>query len=361
MRLALALLLSVLTAGAALGADSGKTDRRPASSAATAPSEAEADGAVAAGPFGGELQGFDYPFPVKDFAFASQGLDLHMAYLDVLPSGKPNGQTAVLLHGKNFCAATWEAAIGALSKAGFRVVAPDQIGFCKSTKPKGYQFSFNQLALNTHQLLESLGIRRASVIGHSMGGMLAARFALAFPETVDRLVLVNPLGLEDWQAKGVPYQPIDAAYAEELKTGADSIRAYQRKFYYGGNWKPAYDRWVAMLAGLYAGPDREAVAWNQAQTSDMIFTQPVVREFSRIEVPTTLLIGQLDRTAPGAARAPQEIAAMLGDYPKLGKAAAALIPGAKLVEFPDLGHAPQIQAPEKFDAALLKALGTRGE
>ena len=55
--------------------------------------------------FGPELQGFDYPWPVQHFRFTSQGDALDMAYMDVMPA-KPNGRTAVLLHGKNFCAAT---------------------------------------------------------------------------------------------------------------------------------------------------------------------------------------------------------------------------------------------------------------
>src|SRR5262245_26502986 len=84
--------------------------------------------------YGQHLEGFDYPHPVQRYAFASQGENVQMAYLDVKPT-KANGSTAVLLHGKNFCAATWETTITALSKAGYRVIAPDQIGFCKSSKP----------------------------------------------------------------------------------------------------------------------------------------------------------------------------------------------------------------------------------
>ena len=103
-----------------------------------------------------------------------------MAYMDVKPA-HPNGRTAVLLHGKNFCAATWQATITALTEAGYRVIAPDQIGFCKSSKPAHYQFSFQQLAGNTHALLDSLGIDKATVMGHSTGGMLAIRYALMYP------------------------------------------------------------------------------------------------------------------------------------------------------------------------------------
>jgi pimeloyl-ACP methyl ester carboxylesterase len=307
------------------------------------------------GVYGPELEGFEYPFTTERFSFPSQGQTVSMTFMDVAPD-KTNGRTVVLLHGKNFCAATWEGTITALAGAGYRVIAPDQIGFCKSTKPDRYQYSFQQLAENTHALLMSRNIERAIVVGHSMGGMLAARYALMYPDAVDELVLVDPLGLEDWKAEGVPYESVDRAYQNGLKTTFESIKNYQLKFYYHRQWKSEYDRWVSMLAGMYAGPGRERVAWSQALTSDMIFTQPVVYEFERIRVKTLLLIGDADRTAPGSNRAPPDVAARLGNYPVLARRAAQAIPNARLIEFPELGHAPQIEAPKAFHKALLGAL-----
>ncbi|WP_325170245.1 alpha/beta fold hydrolase [Cupriavidus respiraculi] len=309
--------------------------------------------------YGAQLEGFSYPHPIQRFAFQSQRQDLSMAYMDVAPTANANGRTVVLLHGKNFCGATWQDTIETLARAGYRVIAPDQIGFCASTKPAAYQFSFGQLAANTRALLQAKGIERAIIVGHSMGGMLAARFAVQYPQAVEQLVLVNPIGLEDWQAEGVPYATIDQLYQGELKTSFDSIKAYQLRFYYNGTWKPEYDRWVAMQAGMYAGPGREAVAWNQAQTSEMLFSQPVVHEFGRIAAPTLLLIGGKDRTAPGANRASPEVAKRLGDYPELGRKAARAIPNATLVEFPELGHSPQVEAPGQFHEALLRGLSAR--
>ena len=302
--------------------------------------------------YGPQLEGFEYPWPVSRFSFASQGETLEIAYMDV-KAAAPNGRVAVLLHGKNFCAATWQDTIAVLSAAGYRVIAPDQIGFCKSSKPAHYQFSFQQLAGNTRALLASLGISRVTMIGHSTGGMLGIRYALMYPDEVDQLVLVDPIGLEDWKAKGVPWQSVDAWYRQDLKTTADSIRDYERTTYYAGTWDPKYERWVQMLAGMYRGPGRDVVAWNSALLYDMIYTQPVFYEFEKISVPVLLMIGDKDTTAIGKNLAPPDIRATLGNYPVLGKAAAARIPRAKLVEFPDLGHAPQIQAPGDFHKALL--------
>ena len=308
--------------------------------------------------YGAELEGFDYPHAVERYRFKSQGSDVAMAYMDVKPQ-TPNGRTAVLLHGRNFCAATWEHTIAVLSKAGLRVIAPDQIGFCKSTKPLGYQFSIQQLATNTNALLTSLDIARATIIGHSLGGMTAIRYALMFPDAVEQMVLVNPIGLEDWQAAGVPFIDLDKGIEIEKATTFESIKQYQQRFYYAGQWKPDYDRWVEMSAGMYTGPGAERVALTQARIAEMAFIQPVVHEFERIRVSTLLMIGQLDRTALGANRAPADIARQLGNYPELGRAAARRIPNAKLVEFPELGHAPQIQAPDQFHEALLKGLDAR--
>ncbi|WP_058910320.1 alpha/beta fold hydrolase [Entomohabitans teleogrylli] len=305
--------------------------------------------------YGVQLEGFDYAWPVKYFTFTSQNQSLEMAYLDVQPA-KANGRTVVLMHGKNFCAGTWETTIRDLTAAGYRVVAPDQIGFCKSTKPRQYQYTFQQLADNTHALLQHLGIDKVTVIGHSTGGMLATRYALLWPQQVQQLVMVNPIGLEDWKTRGVPYQTVDKWYQRELKTSADGIRQYEKNTYYVGEWKPEYERWVTMLAGLNNGPGKQLVAWNSALLYDMIYTQPVIYEFGELQMPVLLMIGTRDNTAIGKDLAPPEIRQQLGNYAQLGKEAARRIPRATLVEFDDLGHAPQMQDPARFHQALLKGL-----
>lgn len=279
-----------------------------------------------------------------------------MAYMDVAPQGRANGRAAVLMHGKNFCGATWETTIAALSGAGYRVVVPDQIGFCASSKPPHYQYSFQQLANNTQAMLSSLGLSRAAVIGHSTGGMLATRFALMYPDIVEQLILVNPIGLEDWKALGVPYRTIDQWYERELKLSADALRRYEKSVYYSGRWKPEYERWVDMLAGLNRGPGHALVAWNSALIYDMIYTQPVVYEFPLLKMPTTLMLGDADTTAIGSDIAPPDVKARIGHYDRLGKQVVKRIPQGHLIEFAGYGHAPQIEDPGMFNKALLEEL-----
>ena len=301
--------------------------------------------------YGVELEGFNYPFEVRRFSFTSQRQPMQMAYMDVVPE-KPNGRTVVLMHGKNFCAATWEGTIRYLHQSGYRVIAVDQIGFCKSSKPASYQYSFQQLAHNTRALLNSLNIHKVTLIGHSTGGMLATRYALMFPDEVEQLVMVNPIGLEDWKAEGVPSLSIDQWYAREQKVTDERIRNYERATYYSNEWRPEFEIWVQMLAGMFRGPGKDTMAWHSALLYDMIFTQPVLYEFPKLSMPVLLLMGERDNTAIGKDLASPEVRARLGNYKVLARKTAEAIPGSRLVVFPELGHAPQIQDPARFHQAL---------
>lgn len=302
--------------------------------------------------FGANLERFTYPWPVRTMALDVLGSPATMAFMDI-PAARPNGRTAVLLHGKNFCGATWESTVRTLSAAGFRVIVPDQIGFCKSSKPRDAQYSVEWLASLTHRLLESRGITRATMIGHSMGGLIAMRYAMMYPAATEQLVLVNPLGLKDRSEEGLPYVDVDALWAGERRTSYATIKAYQQANYYHGTWRPSYDRWVWMLAGEYQGTGRDLVALAQAKTSEMIKTQPVAHELYRITVPTTLLIGALDRTAFGRAQMPAGLRATLQPIPAVAAQAAQAMRDATVVRLEGLGHAPQVEDPARFEAALI--------
>jgi pimeloyl-ACP methyl ester carboxylesterase len=294
---------------------------------------------------------YEYPFPVQVLAIDAQRQSLDMAYMDVAPK-QSNGQTVLLLHGKNFSGAYWERTITDLLADGYRVVVPDQIGFGKSSKPDHLQYSFQMLADQTRRLLDSLKVDDVTVVGHSMGGMLATRFALMFPERTRSLVLVNPIGLEDWQHKQVPWQSVEAWYQGELNKTPETVKAYMTASYFDGQWKEAYDPLLTLQQGWMRGPDYPRIAWNSALHYEMIFSQPVVQDFDRLTVPTLLVIGTRDRTALGRNRAPEEIRETLGRYDQLGQKTVQRIPDATLVELEGIGHVPQFEAFDRYMAAL---------
>ncbi len=292
------------------------------------------------------LENYQYPYPVKFLQLHNQQQELKMAYMDVMPVNY-NGKNVMLMHGKNFNGAYWQTTIQYLTKEGFRVVVPDQVGFGKSSKPEMFQYSFQQLALNTKALLDSLGIHKIMVVGHSMGGMLATRFALMYPEMTEKLVLENPIGLEDWKLK-VPYKPVSWWYENELKANYESIRKYQMENYYAGKWNDDFDRWAKLLAGWTLNKNYKIIAWNAALTYDMIFTQPVCYEFKDITCPTLLIIGTRDKTAIGKQLVSEAVSKTMGDYKTLGKTTRDKIPNSSLVEIENVGHLPHIEAFDQF-------------
>jgi pimeloyl-ACP methyl ester carboxylesterase len=305
-------------------------------------------------PLGIGFEEWPYPHEVRFLPLTIQGRDVRMAYMDVKPAGESNGRTVVLLHGKNFYGAYFEAVIARLSQDGFRVVVPDQIGWGKSSKPTDVHYSFDLLAANTAKLLDELKVEKAAVLGHSMGGMLAAHFAYLYPDRTEKLVLENPIGLEDYRLKGVPPRSLEEAYAGELKKTPESVLKYYKAYFV--KWDDAYARWSEPLMRVTASGEYPRFALNAAITYQMIYQQPVRHEFSQITVPTLLIIGQGDRTAIGKDMARKEQQANLGQYPQLGKEAARDIPGAKLAEIPNVGHIPHIESPEAFFDVLLPFL-----
>ncbi len=319
---------------------------------AASPPPVSAGAAPTVEPLSADLEGFPYPHPVKLLPLVLEGQDLRMAYMDVRPEGAGNGRTVLLLHGKNFPGAYWARTIDALVAAGYRVVVPDQIGFGRSSKADVH-YSFEQLAQNTRRLLDALSIPSAAVVGHSMGGLLAVRFALLFPESTDRLVLENPIGLEDYREK-VPFTSIDVTYRNMLAPTRDGLERFYRSYF--ATWREDLGVWADVAWRQTLGGDWPRAAKASALTYDMIYTQPVVQDLPRIRVPTLLVIGQADRTTLGRGALPPEVLATLGRYPELGRRAAAAIPGARLVELSGVGHVPHLEAPEAFQEALLAFL-----
>src|SRR5580692_10565251 len=172
-------------------------------------------------PYGIGLEGFAYPYPVNMLPLVNDGEQVRMAYMDVAPA-QPNGRIVLLLHGRNFPSSYWAPVIKTLTEAGYRVLALDQIGFGKSSKPSA-DLHFDTLARNTIALLDHLGIAKADIVAHSLGGMLGVRIARAYPDRVAHLLLAAPIGLEDYRFY-VPPTPTEKILESEDKLTADGYR-----------------------------------------------------------------------------------------------------------------------------------------
>jgi pimeloyl-ACP methyl ester carboxylesterase len=293
----------------------------------------------------------EYPYPVNYIRLTIENKSVKMAFMDV-KAEQPNGRTIILFHGKNFNGYYWKNIIPFFTQHGFRVLIPDQVGWGRSEKPI-IQYSFHGLAYNNKILLDSLGLNKVIVIGHSMGGMLAIRFSLMYPQTVEKLILENPIGLEDYKTF-VPYQATANLYSKERKASYESYKKYQQGYF--PEWKPGYEQYVAAQAAELSSPDFDQVAWVNAFTYQMIYEQPVVYEMDHLVIPVLLIIGQSDRTIVGKDQLTEEQKSQYGQYPLLGRLAKQAIKNAILIGLPGIGHIPHLQDLSLFEKSILPFL-----
>ncbi len=299
------------------------------------------------------LTGYKYPFKTNSLALRSQEKSLQMSYMDVGP--KSSQKIALLLHGKNFAGYYWEDVANFLIKKGYRVIIPDQIGFGKSSKPQSYQFSFYQWSLNTYKLLDSLAINSVTIIGHSMGGMLATHMTYDRPGRVKKMILINPIGLEPY-LKYAQYKDPSFFYERELAKTPDKFRNYQKNNYYDGKWSPKYESLLIPHIGQMNNPEWKKVAWNNALTYGPIFTEDITRLFSEIKRPVRLIIGTRDKTGPGRGWLKKGVKHKLGQYKKLAHKTKIAFPHALLYTLEGLGHMPHFESFPRFETTFLKAI-----
>lgn len=118
---------------------------------------------------------------------------LHGHRIAYRTAGDPHLPVLLLIHGITSSSATWDPVIPDLSKHAL-VIAPDLLGHGDSDKPRG-DYSLGAFASSLRDLLEYLGHRQVTVVGHSLGGGVAMQFAYQYPEYCERIVLVDSGGL----------------------------------------------------------------------------------------------------------------------------------------------------------------------
>ena len=289
-----------------------------------------------------------YPYPSKYLTISVYSQDVRIAYMDVAPRGAANGHTVLLLHGNNFGGFYFKAIIDALTAEGFRVIVPDQIGYGKSSKPIA-PYNFNSQTRNTYLILQHEKIERAMVIGHSMGGMMAARMATQYPKAIERVVIYNPIGLTDGRYDR-PMTPIDQAYDQTLKgTDYQSVRNSLSR-YVAHNpkaWNDEFESYTRIRYSWTLSADWPRLAMVQALIGQMLYADPVVYDWAHIQVPTLAFGGAEDMLLGPAARFQERMQVLAKTIPN-GNGRVHLIPG--------LGHVPHLEAPDKVLPPLVAFL-----
>jgi pimeloyl-ACP methyl ester carboxylesterase len=288
-----------------------------------------------------------YPYPSSYLPLTVYGQDVRMAYMDVAPAGTANGHTVMIFHGHNFAGFYFGRIIEALRGEGFRVIVPDQIGYGRSSKPI-IPYNFNDMARNTHAILQSLKIQRAMIIGHSMGGMLAARYASLYPDATERIIVYNPIGLVDTRHGRAPGN-VDDAYKRALGATYQSVKAGLMRYVAHNEkaWTEEFEQYARIRYSWTLGAEWPRLAMVQSLTGQNLQADPVVYDWANIKAPT-LAFGGAEDVLPGTAKLFQERMKVLADTVPGGNGRLHLIPG--------LGHVPHVEDFGRTMAPLLAFL-----
>lgn len=309
----------------------------------------------AAKAYGIALEGYDYPYPVKYLELEVQHHAARLAYMDVAAQGRANGRTVLLFHGRNFPSSYFAPLIDALSQAGYRVLAPDQINFGKSSKFDDVPVNFDLIATHMSMLLASLKIERVDVLAHSMGNMAGVRFTRSFAAKVNKLVMYAPVGLEDYRAFVAPVPP-ERLLEQESSLGAEAY--YNQLVNTYGLTLPREQVIPFVEVREAMKSSAEWPRWVASYVSSFyaIWGQPVIHELPLVDKPTLLMVGTRDRTAPGRPLAPPELRDKMGLLVERAKEVAPKMKNARVEVFENVGHLIHLEAKEKFNASVLKFL-----
>ena len=239
------------------------------------------------------------------------------------------GPVVILLHGLGGSGLNWAPNIAPLATK-FRVIAPDQIGFGKSDKP------FINYRIGTYvdfleELRKQLKIERAALVGNSMGGWIAVAYAVAYPDRVERLILVDAAGFappKDFDLKTL--------YGLNPSTRA-GIKAITTKVFFNPLFSsdPFVDQALTLRVSAGDGYTISSLIQSIERREDFIDDQ-----VKSIKQPTLIIWGRQDGLVP------------LSDAERFDRE----IPNSTLLVFDQCGHVPNFEKPAEFNATALKFL-----
>jgi pimeloyl-ACP methyl ester carboxylesterase len=254
-----------------------------------------------------------------------------------------SGPVLLLLHGIANSSETWEGVAGALAER-FTLIAPDLLGHGESATPRG-DYSLGAHASGVRDVLTALGHDRVTVIGHSLGGGIAMQFAYQFPERCERMVLVSSGGLGRevhlvLRAAALPGADwvLPVLTSREVVGVGRALGGVLRRV----RLAPSGD--LEVLANGFASLDNAGSRQAFLHTVRAVI-EPGGQRISAHDrlaltelLPTLVVWGERDSIIP----------------PSHAEAAHEAMPGSRLELFPDAGHMPHDDDPERFARILVE-------
>ncbi len=256
-------------------------------------------------------------------------------------AGDPRAPALVLIHGFASSTLVWSKVFLRLADAGFHVIAVDMLGFGYSGKPRNGEYTITGQSSLLLGLLDRLNIKRATLVGSSYGGAVAATCALDHPQRVEKLVLIGTVNNNrplDYKLMRVFGSPVFGDVVSPLLIGSRRLlRRRMKRVYDRHEWVLDERRVDARHLPLRASGTQRAMirtvrGWDAERIS---------REAHLISQPTLLLWGENDCEIP------------LADGERLHE----LIPGSRLIVFLNCGHIPHEEYPEEFTGVVADFCG----
>ncbi len=259
------------------------------------------------------------------------------------------GEALLLIHGMAGSSATWRAVLPQLSKK-YRVVAPDLFGHGESAKPRG-DYSLGAFAVSLRDLLDELGITRATVVGHSLGGGVAMQFIYQHRDYCERLVLISSGGLGPELSFTLRML---SAPGVELVLPVVASRPVLNVANKLGSWLTS--------AGVHS-PSESAEIWNAySSLSDGQTRQAFLRALRSVVDYRGQAVSAINRLHLGSGL---PILLIWGDQDRIipvahGYAAHDAVPGSRLEVLAGVGHFPQVESPTAVVEILDDFIATTG-
>jgi pimeloyl-ACP methyl ester carboxylesterase len=295
----------------------------------------------------GCVGGFEYrdaeplPFSEIEYGYPVQRAlqDPAVAYVDV----GEGPETLILIHGLASNLGFWRYNLPALAER-YRVIALDLPGYGRSEKSGQYPYTLSFYAETVRDLIRELGLDSVTLVGQSMGGQIAMVAALAYPDAIDRLILVDPAGFETFDAGEARW--LRNVYTIEgiRLTPEDAIRRNLSLNFY--EWDDRLEWMVEERARLAGTDEFDEFAYAVKKSVGAMLDESTAPYLEDITQPTLVVYGEYDGLIPNPYLHP-------GFPQDVFTAGARRIPDATLVEIPDAGHLSMMERPDAFHRAVL--------
>lgn len=289
------------------------------------------------------------PFEAVDYTFAMTSGTVNGVHLAWHDSGG-DGPVVVLVHGLASNAGFWRANLHALADAGMRVIAVDLPGYGKSGKSFATPYGMAFYARTIDALLERLGIARATVAGHSMGGQIAMTMVLAGSTRVTRLILLSPAGIERFGDGEGRWMKGAMTPAFVMETPEDRVRANLAANFF--EWRDDLEWMVEERVRMAKDPAFERFAYAVSRCVAAMIDEPVWQRLAEIRLPVLILAGENDNLIPNPYLHGGRTRGVMEE-------GLAQIPSARLEMIPDAGHMIQLERPDAVNAVMISFLRDR--